>query len=209
MTNQSKIFLVAGLALLASLVALGFNFRHTVPRAADINAPSQISSRAAEPTTSETTGSTNNEDYLAATGADAVRFTASAAKASTQLSQTSNQTDQASDAASFVATSRNVKAAPAAPLENEAEVYQPHMPLVFLDLTGVLPETEETAAAVQNLRQDFIDSTGAAIADPADPSYAARWDQFQPIVDQQFSTMFGTEAYNALTTMEARQRGQF
>jgi hypothetical protein len=196
MTNQSKIFLVAGLALLASLVVLGFNFRHTVPRAADINAPSQISSRAAEPATSESTGSTNNEDYLAATGA-------------TQLSQTSNQTDQASDAASFAATSHNVEAEPAAPLENETEVYQPRIPLVFLDLTGVLPETEETAAAVQRLRQDFIDSTGAAIADPADPSYAARWDQFQPIVDQQFCTLFGTEAYNALTTVEARQRGQF
>ena len=200
MTNQSKIFLVAGLALLASLVALGFNFRHTVPRAADINAPSQISSRAAEPTTSETTGSTNNEDYLAATGADAVRFTASAAKAST-LSQTSNQTDQASDA------SRNAEAAPAPPLETE--VYQPRIPLVFLDLTGVLPETEETAAAVQNLRQDFIDSTGAVTADPADPNYAVRWDQFQAVVDQQFSALFGTEAYNALTTIEAQQRGQF
>jgi hypothetical protein len=196
MTNRRKIFLVAGLALLASLVALGFNFRHTVPPAADINAQSQISSRAAEPATSESTELTNNEHYLAAT-------------ASTQLSQTSNQTDQASDAASFAATSRDVEAAPAAPLEDETEVYQPHLPLVFLDLTGVLPETDETAAAVQRLRQDFIDSTGAASADPADPNYAARWDQFQPIVDQQFSTMFGTEAYNALTTVEARQRGQF
>ena len=208
MTNQSKIFLVAGLALLASLVALGFNFRHTVPRAADINAPSQISSRAAEPATSESTGSTNNEDYLAATGADAVRFTPSAAKAST-LSQTSNQTDQASDAGSSVATSRNAEAAPVPPLENETGVYQHRIPLVFLDLTGVLPETEETAAAVQNLRQDFIDSTGAATADPADPNYAERWDQFQAVVDQQFSALFGTEAYNALTTMEAQQRDQF
>jgi hypothetical protein len=196
MTNRRKIFLVGGLALLASLVALCFNFRHTVPPAADINAQSQISSRAAEPPTSESTESTKNEDYLAATGA-------------TQLSQASNQTVQASDAASFAATSRDVKAAIAAPLQNESEVYRPHMPLVFLDLTGVLPETEETAAAVQKLRQDFIDSTGAASADAADPNYAARWDQFQPIVDQQFSTMFGTEAYNALTTVEARQRSQF
>ena len=206
MTNQSKTFLVAGLALLASLVALGFSFRHTVPRAADINATSQISSRSAKPATSESTGSTNN--YLAATGADAVRFTASAAKAST-LSQASNQTDQASDARSSVATSRNAEAAPAAPLENETEVYQPRIPLVFLDLTGVLPETEETAAVVQNLRQDFIDSIGAGTADPADPNYAARWDQLQAVVDQQFSALFGTEAYNASTTMEAQQRGQF
>jgi hypothetical protein len=95
------------------------------------------------------------------------------------------------------------------PRQAEPEVYQAQMPLAFLNLAGVLPATEEAVAAIQQMQKDFVDSTGAATADPADPDYADRWDQFQALLDDQFCAMFGTEACNALSIERVHQRGHF
>jgi hypothetical protein len=211
MTNQRRIFLVAGLAmLLASLVALGLSFRCDVPTD-DTKARPTISASAAEPVNSESAGPTGKVDYLAATAAEAARFTA--ARRSAPATQNSNRVDRSNDAPSSAANSRNIEVA--TPLaedvaEDETEAYyESRIPLVFLDHTGVLPDTPEVAATVQKLRQDFIDSTGAALANPADPNFAALWDQFQPTADEIFCAIFGTEACNALSITEAHQRGHF
>jgi hypothetical protein len=207
MTRQNKIFFGAGLAMLASLVALGFNVRQGVP-AANGQAKAKTLSSAAEPTMNESTGSTSKVDYLAATAAEAARFSASAAKFSTQLNQTSYQASNTSDAGSSVRDHGKGKAT-AEPVDNEREVYQVSMPLAFLDYTSVLPDTPEVAATIQKLRQDFIDSTGAATADPTDPNYAAQWNEVQPTADEIFCSIFGTQACNALSIVRRQQLGHF
>jgi hypothetical protein len=207
MTNQRRIFLVTDLAMLASLVALGLNFRYDVPTD-ETKAQSKSSASVSDPVTSESAGPTTKVDYLAATAAEAARFTA--AHKSAAATQNSNRVYRSNDTPSSVANSRNVEVAGTAPAEDETETYrQPRVPLVFLDHTGVLPDTPEVAAKVQKLRQDFIDSTGAATANPVDPNYAALWNQFQPTADEIFCAIFGTEACNALSITEARQRGHF
>ena len=92
---------------------------------------------------------------------------------------------------------------------DDGNAYYPHIPFVFLNYGGVLPATEEVAAAVQNIQQNFIDSTGAATANPADPGYAQLWEWAQPTADEEFYTLFGIDAFNAMSIMEARQRGHF
>jgi hypothetical protein len=207
MTNQRRIFLVAGLAMLASLVALGLSFRYDVPTD-ETKAQSKISGSVAEPVTSESAGPTSKVDYLAATAAAAARYTA--AHKSALATQNGNRVYRSNDTPSSVANSRNVGVADAAPAEDETEAdRQPRIPLVFLDHAGVLPDTPEVAATVQKLRQDFIDSTGAATANPVDPNYAALWNQFQPTADEIFCAIFGTQACNGLSITEARQRGHF
>jgi len=95
------------------------------------------------------------------------------------------------------------------PHDNEPELYQSQMPLAFLNYDGVLPATAEATAAIEQMQKDFIDSTGAGTADPADPDYGNRWDQFQEFLDAQFCAIFGTEACNALSIERRRQIGHF
>ena len=94
-------------------------------------------------------------------------------------------------------------------LPSEADAYYPHIPLAFLNYGGVLPDTEQVATAVQNLQQDFIDATGADTANPADPNFEQAWEWAQPTADEQFYALFGVEAFNAMSIMEASQRGHF
>jgi hypothetical protein len=207
MRNQRTIFLVAGLATLASLVALGLNLRHDVPNDGT-KGQSKISASVAEPVTSESAGPTSKVDYLAATAAEAARFTA--AHKSAPATQNTDHVYRSNDTPSSAANSRDVEVAATAPVQDETEAsLQTRIPLVFLDHTGVLPDTPEVAATIQKLRQDFIDSTGAATANPADPNYAALWNQFQPTADEIFCAIFGTEACNSLSIAEAHQLGHF
>ncbi len=193
--------------MVAILVVLGLNFRYDVP-ADETKEQSRISASAAHSVTSESAGPTSKVDYLAATAAEATRFTA--AHKSAPATQNSNRVYRSNDTPSSVANSRNVEVGAATPAEDETEAYhQPRIPLVFLDHAGVLPDTPEVAATVQKLRQDFIDSAGAATANPVDPNYAALWNQFQATADEIFCAIFGTEACNALSITEARQRGHF
>src|SRR5262249_55464215 len=109
MTNQRRIFLVAGLAmLLASLVALGLSFRYDVPTD-EIKARPTISASVAEPVTSESAGPTSKVDYLAATAVEAARFTA--AHKSAPATQNSNRVYRSDDPPSSAANSRNVEVA--------------------------------------------------------------------------------------------------
>ncbi len=95
-------------------------------------------------------------------------------------------------------------------LPSEASAYYSHMPLAFMNYEGVLPATEQVAAAVQNLQQDFIKATGATTtANPADPNYEQVWEWAQPTADEEFYALFGIEAFNALSIMEAYQHGHF
>jgi len=83
------------------------------------------------------------------------------------------------------------------------------IPLAFFDSSSVVPATEENAAAMQRIKSDFVNATSGASSNPADPGFADRWLQFQPTADERFYAIFGVEAFNALTIMEARERGHF
>src|SRR5262249_61887411 len=77
------------------------------------------------------------------------------------------------------------------PSKNELDADEAYLPMVFFDYAQVSPATEEVAAAVQKLQQDFIDSTGAGTVDPADPGYAQRWESAQPGADEIFHRSAG------------------
>jgi hypothetical protein len=206
MTNQRKIFLIGGLAVPGTLIALGLNFHQTAPTNESKAQSKNSAAVAAESVTSERGGSTSKEDYLAKTAAEAAQFAASNPHYSAPQNQTSDPVERSSDFPSLATSSRNAEVAPS---EDQTEIHSPRMPLVFLDYSGVLPDTPEVAAAVQRLRQNFIDSTGAATANPYDPNYAARWDQAQPTADEIFCALFGTEACNALSIVRRHEIGHF
>jgi hypothetical protein len=203
MISRTRVFLVGGVVTLASLVALGFGFRHGMPTADE--AQSKISAPIAQSPASESADSASPVDYLAPTAAETATSTPAAAEQSFEANQTSSYIDQPNDVRPSKPNSRHADLQ----AEDEIDVPQHRIPFVLLDLTGVLPATPEVAATVQKLRQDFIDSTGAATANPADPNFAALWDQLQPTADEEFCAIFGTDACNALSIAERRELGHF
>lgn len=74
---------------------------------------------------------------------------------------------------------------------------------------GILPSTPEVAAAIQHIQDEFVSATGAGTVNPADPGFSQAWQWAQPTADEEFYALFGVEAFNALSIMEARQRGHF
>lgn len=95
-------------------------------------------------------------------------------------------------------------------LPENPDVAWPHLPLAFINPEGVLPATNEVAAALQNLQQDFIKATGAdVVTNPSDPAFQQRWEWALSAADEQYYALFGIEAMNALSIMEAYQRGHF
>jgi len=204
MISRTRVLLVTGFVTLASLLALG-GFRHGIPTADE--AQSKISVPVAESPASESGDSAGQVDYLAATEAEAATSTPAAPEQSVEANQTSSYVGRPDDVTSSKPNSRH--AGLQAEDDIDVDVFQHRIPFVLLDLTGVLPATPEVAATVQKLRQDFIDSTGAATANPADPNFAAVWDQVQPTADEEFCAIFGTEACNALSIAERRELGHF
>ena len=116
------------------------------------------------------------------------------------------------DTASTGKGSRELKDPSVRPtLVGNPEITWAHLPLAFLNYEGVLPSTPEVAAAIQHIQDQFMNSTGAGspTIDPADPGYGRAWELAQPTADEQFYALFGSEAFNALSIAEARQRGHF
>jgi hypothetical protein len=203
MISRIRVILVTGLVTLASLLALGVGFRHGIPTADE--AQSKSSAPVAQSPASESAGSASPVDYLAPTAAEATAPTLAAQEQSFEANQTSSYVGRRDDVTPSKPNSRHADLQ----AEDDIDMPQHRIPFVLLDLTGVLPETPEVAATVQKLRQDFIDSTGAATANPADPNFAALWDQFQPTADEEFCAIFGTAACNALSIAERRELGHF
>jgi hypothetical protein len=195
-----KLFLIGVPAVFASAVFMGIVFS-PIGKAPKSGAPSQASSQHQLQTTVDNSMPATTDDSQAV-------LVSNPSESPVRAFVNANTTNPVSVSLGSVRSqSENLGESLVA---NEADGYQPHIPLVFLDYTThALPATEEVAAAVQKLQQDFMDSTGAAKADPADPDFADRWNQFQPTSHERFYAIFGVEAFNALSIMEARQRGGF
>ena len=61
---------------------------------------------------------------------------------------------------------------------------------------GTLVVNEPTAAALEQLRQDFVDAVGGLNQNASDPVYARVWKQAQMTSDQRFIQQYGFEAFN-------------
>jgi hypothetical protein len=77
--------------------------------------------------------------------------------------------------------------------ERPAPVMLP-LALESIDL-ATLNLNEARAAAVQQLRQRFIEEIGGVSQDPQDPSYRERWLRSQPKLDEDLRGFLGVQAY--------------
>ena len=204
--NRQKILLAAGSVALASVLILALSF----PRAGGRpypNSQSAFSSPQPEQKFLDSATSIPNKDDLAEEADVGVNLTASIAEPSVGASD--SYTKEVDQNLASGQNSRSPEDTAREPSETELDTDEAYLPLVFFDYAQALPAGEEVAAAVQRLQQDFIDSTGVGVADPADPDYAQRWESAQPSTDEIFHAIAGDEAYNAASIMRVRQRGGF
>jgi hypothetical protein len=79
-------------------------------------------------------------------------------------------------------------------------------PLVFqnVDLSG-LNLSDEQQQAVARIRQDFLQSVGAAEQDLNDPAYRARWQQAESESDGMLQSVLGQDTYTEYQTLVAQR----
>jgi hypothetical protein len=70
------------------------------------------------------------------------------------------------------------------------------LPLVFqrVDLNA-LGLNDDEKAAIEGLRQQFIEEIGGTNQNPSDPVYLARWQQARPEIDDSLRGMIGVKAF--------------
>jgi hypothetical protein len=70
------------------------------------------------------------------------------------------------------------------------------MPVVFqtVDASG-MDFNDQSLAAIERLRQSFVEAVGGPDQDPADPDYERRWLAAQDQSDDQFRALLGEEAF--------------
>ena len=205
MKNRTTLLLTAASVVLAGLVVLGFTFYYaedTTDAGPQMQVSSQIEPNppeipSSEPTSDSRPAETSSASHLASSMSDQTRT-----QSNTIGLDPSNGDSLAAPNSGHVAN----RSDPAV-MADETDVYWPHLPLAFISHEGVLPPTEEVAASLQNLQRDFINATGADTANPADPNFEQLWEWAQPTADEQFYALFGIEAFNAMSIMEAHQRG--
>ena len=69
-------------------------------------------------------------------------------------------------------------------------------PLAFCNPPVEANWTEDQYQRLVNLREEFAAALGGWNRNPADPDYRDLWMQAQPIIDEQFETIFGVEAFS-------------
>jgi hypothetical protein len=69
-------------------------------------------------------------------------------------------------------------------------------PLAFYNPPAESNWTEEQYQRLANLREEFAAALGGWNRNPADPDYRDLWIQAQPIIDEQFETIFGVEVFS-------------
>ena len=77
-----------------------------------------------------------------------------------------------------------------------AKAPPPRIPLAFIPLPpGVAAANPQLAAAVQGLRQEFVNAVGAPNQDPNDPAYYQRWIGAQKSIDEEYHVMVGDDVF--------------
>jgi hypothetical protein len=82
------------------------------------------------------------------------------------------------------------------------------VPVVFVAPgAGLEGFNAEQLSAMEGLRQWFVDAMGDAGAEPASPEYLEAWVKAQEVSDEQFSALFGTEAFVRRQILGVQQGG--
>ena len=204
MSVRIKLALAAAAVTVVSLVGLGFAIYYS---------EDNINSQPAVASAQIKSSSLENVSALKVTAAVAPKASIDSSKSGSghvkSFSNASETKFGSYDNASVVRSPHGVSSSAARTLEGDPEVEWPHIPLAFLNYAGVLPATPEVAAAIQHIQQEFIAATGAGTTNPADPGYGQTWVWAQPTADEEFYALFGIEAFNQMSIMEARELGHF
>lgn len=81
------------------------------------------------------------------------------------------------------------------PLLEEEEADPVVRPLAFYNPPAEANWTDEQYQRLANLREQFAAALGGWHRNPSDPDYRDLWLRAQPIIDEQFETIFGVEAF--------------
>jgi hypothetical protein len=68
-------------------------------------------------------------------------------------------------------------------------------PLAFYNPPTEANWSDDQYQRLSNLREEFAAALGGWNRNPSDPDYRDLWLQAQPIIDEQFETIFGVEAF--------------
>jgi hypothetical protein len=82
------------------------------------------------------------------------------------------------------------------------------IPVAFVDPSSELMANDGQAAALNAMRQEFVELMAEGDQDPASPEYRHRWQEAQQRLDQEFMTSFGQEAYNQQLSEAVRKAGE-
>ena len=205
MKNRITLLLTVASVVLVGLVVLGILFYYT-DDATDGSLQLQVSCQI-EPNPPEIPSSEPTSDSRPAEASSASHLGSSMSAQTRTQSNTFSLDPRNGESISATNSGHIADESDPAAMIDETDAYWPHMPLAFMNDRGILPTTEEVAAALQNLQRDFINATGAETANPADPNFEQLWEWAQPTADEQFYALFGIEAFNAMSIMEAHQRG--
>jgi hypothetical protein len=75
---------------------------------------------------------------------------------------------------------------------------QPHLPAAFLPLPSVREWNVDDVEAVAGLARQFTNSVGGPSQNPWDEKYYERWLNEERLVNEQYRSYFGSDAFNAL-----------
>lgn len=71
------------------------------------------------------------------------------------------------------------------------------LPAAFREMPSELNLTVAQQETLANIRDAFVNEIGGPGQDPADPEYAARWNQARALSDERFRLHFGEQAFLA------------
>ena len=69
---------------------------------------------------------------------------------------------------------------------------------------GTAATAATTAAAVDQIKKDFVQQLGETTQNPADPTYHKKWISAQSIADQRLRALVGYQAFNAYSASSSQ-----
>jgi hypothetical protein len=81
------------------------------------------------------------------------------------------------------------------------------LPLAFLDPSPGIKLDDRQVAAIDRLRQDFVDAVGGRGQDPNDPAYLPRWTRALPENDARLRFILGVEGYRQYMAQAMQEAG--
>ena len=88
------------------------------------------------------------------------------------------------------------------PEQIPSQVSDPHLPVVFLPLPSGRNWNADDAEAVGALARQFTESVVGPSQSSTDPAYYQRWINQERIVNEQYRSYFGSDAFNGVRNPE-------